>query len=137
MVNAAPNLPPKFDRIKALELFAYGSANLRNTHPSVTFSKCCQAMQRYCRPNSCQKIYAVARTPAFQDSPNDQSAIPSSARSLRRNCPGFPERAGKPPALDSHTPGVVARKLSVVTEKREHEPYLRACEDKGRPAPHA
>src|SRR5262249_50506944 len=51
---------------------------------------------------------------AFQDSPSDQSEIPSKAKSLRRNCPGFPERAGKPPALGSHTPGVVARKLSVV-----------------------
>src|SRR5262249_1016356 len=28
--------------------------------------------------------------------------------------PGNPESAGKPPALDSHTPGVVARKLRVV-----------------------
>src|SRR5262249_10553389 len=61
-----------------------------------------------------QKSYVLARTPAFQDSPNDQSAIPSRGKSLRRNCPGFPERAGKPPALGSHTPGVVTRKLRVV-----------------------
>ena len=31
-----------------------------------------------------------------------------------RNCPGIPERAGKPPALGSQTPGVVTRKLRVV-----------------------
>src|SRR5262249_18492189 len=57
---------------------------------------------------------AAARRLAFQDSPSDQSEIPSRARSLMRNCPGFPERAGKPPALGSQTPGVVARKLRVV-----------------------
>src|SRR5204863_8729883 len=61
-----------------------------------------------------QRIYAVALTLAFQDSPSDQRAIPSSAKSLRRNYPGFPERAGKPPALGSQTPGVVRRKLRVV-----------------------
>src|SRR5215471_3346531 len=60
------------------------------------------------------ETYAAARTLAFQDSPSDQSAIPSRARSLIRNCPGFPERAGKPPALGSQTPGVVKRKLRVV-----------------------
>src|SRR5262245_46627262 len=51
---------------------------------------------------------------AFQASPSDQSEIPSRVRSLIRNCPGFPERAGKPPALGSQTPGVVTRKLRVV-----------------------
>src|SRR5262249_22353869 len=51
---------------------------------------------------------------ACQASPSDQSEIPSRAKSLIRNCPGFPERAGKPPALDSQTPGVVNRKLRVV-----------------------
>ena len=33
---------------------------------------------------------------------------------MMRNCPGDPERAGKPPALDAQTPGVVTRKLRVV-----------------------
>src|SRR5215831_4890743 len=51
---------------------------------------------------------------AFQASPSVQSAIPSRARSLMRNCPGSAERAGKPPALGSQTPGVVTRKLRVV-----------------------
>src|SRR5262245_45835627 len=51
---------------------------------------------------------------AFQVSPSVQSAIPSRARSLMRNCPGDPERAGKPPALGGQTPGVVTRKLRVV-----------------------
>src|SRR5262249_26252587 len=51
---------------------------------------------------------------AFQVSPSVQSAIPRRARSLMRNCPGDPERAGKPPALDAQTPGVVTRKLRVV-----------------------
>src|SRR5262245_20167420 len=54
------------------------------------------------------------RSLAFQASPSDQSEIPSRTRSLIRNCPGFPERAGKPPAVGSQTPGVVARKLKVV-----------------------
>src|SRR5262249_35279157 len=83
-----------------------------------------------------QKIYALPRTLAFQDSPNDQSAIPSSARSFRRNCPGFPERAGKPPALGSHTPGVVARKLSVVRNKPTARalPTAEARGDNGRAA---
>src|SRR5262249_40358539 len=49
-----------------------------------------------------------------QASPSNQSEIPSRARSLMRNCPGSAERAGKPPALGSHTPGVVTRKLRVV-----------------------
>jgi len=31
-----------------------------------------------------------------------------------RNCPGAPERAGKPPASAAQTPGVVTRKLRVV-----------------------
>src|SRR5262249_44399217 len=61
-----------------------------------------------------QETSAVACSPAFQASPNVQSAIPSRARSLMRNCPGSAERAGKPPRLDSHTPGVVMRKLRVV-----------------------
>src|SRR5262245_44176237 len=56
---------------------------------------------------------------AFQASPSDQSAIPSSARSLTRKCPGpaLPAtcaRAGKPPRLGSQTPGVVVRKVRVV-----------------------
>src|SRR6516165_9614628 len=51
---------------------------------------------------------------AFQDSPSDQSEIPSRARSLMRNCPGFPDRAGNPPRLASQTPGVVTRKLRVM-----------------------
>ena len=51
---------------------------------------------------------------AFQASPSVQSAIPSRARSLMRNCPGTAERAGKPPALDAQTPGVVMRKLRLV-----------------------
>src|SRR6516225_1759625 len=51
---------------------------------------------------------------ALQASPSDQSEIPSRARSLMRNCPGSAETAGKPPALDAQTPGVVTRKLRVV-----------------------
>src|SRR5262245_6083665 len=54
------------------------------------------------------------RSLALQASPSVQSEIPSRAKSLIRNCPGFPERAGKPPALGSQTPGVVTRKLRVV-----------------------
>src|SRR5438034_6398468 len=65
-------------------------------------------------PCNRQEGYAVARTLAFQDSPSDQSEIPSRARSLMRNWPGSAERAGKPPRLGSHTPGVVTRKLRVV-----------------------
>src|SRR5262249_51771050 len=67
-----------------------------------------------------QRRYAIAQPPralrwlAGQGSPSDQSEIPSSARSWMRTCPGTPERAGKPPALGSQTPGVVARKLRVV-----------------------
>src|SRR3954447_1045167 len=49
-----------------------------------------------------------------QASPSVQSEIPSRARSLMRACPGNAERAGKPPALGSQTPGVVTRKLRVV-----------------------
>src|SRR5215468_11685704 len=49
-----------------------------------------------------------------QASPSVQSEIPSRARSLMRNCPGTADRAGKPPALGSQTPGVVMRKLRVV-----------------------
>src|SRR5215472_18446367 len=49
-----------------------------------------------------------------QASPSVQSAIPSRARSLMRNCPGSAERAEKPPALDGQTPGVVTRKLRLV-----------------------
>jgi len=51
---------------------------------------------------------------AFQVSPSVQSAIPSRAKSLMRNCPGTAERAGKPPRLGSQTPGVVTTKLRVV-----------------------
>src|SRR3954467_535972 len=51
---------------------------------------------------------------ACQASPSVQSEIPSRARSLMRACPGNAERAGKPPALDAQTPGVVTRKLRVV-----------------------
>src|SRR5258707_9653649 len=60
------------------------------------------------------KTQTDVRPLAFHASPSDQSEIPSRARSLMRNCPGFPERAGKPPALGSQTPGVVTRKLRVV-----------------------
>src|SRR5262249_27265902 len=49
-----------------------------------------------------------------QASPSVQSEIPSKARSLMRNWPGSADRAGKPPRLGSHTPGVVTRKLRVV-----------------------
>src|SRR5205823_10978702 len=49
-----------------------------------------------------------------QASPSVQSEIPRGARSLMRACPGNAERAGKPPRVGSHTPGVVTRKLRVV-----------------------
>src|SRR5260370_14284087 len=61
-----------------------------------------------------QEGYAAARTRAFQDSPSDQSAMPSRARSLMRNCPGSADKAGKPPRLGSHTPGAVNQKLNVL-----------------------
>src|SRR5262249_16474116 len=65
-------------------------------------------------PNTKAQGTGSLRSLAFQASPSDQREIPSRARSLIRNCPGFPERAGKPPALGSQTPGVVTRKLRVV-----------------------
>src|SRR5258708_38085760 len=49
---------------------------------------------------------------ASSDSPSDQTAAPNRTISLSRNCPGIPERAGKP-SVGSH-PGVEMRKESVV-----------------------
>jgi len=42
------------------------------------------------------------------------SEMPSSPKSFSRNWPGFADSAGKPPASDSPTPGVVKKKDKVV-----------------------
>src|SRR4051812_35793316 len=96
----------------------------RQRHPEADVGNCKQdATERIRQTNmnrhSFDLMYANAThhplcSLTCQASPSDQSAIPSRARSLMRACPGNAERAGKPPALGSQTPGVVTRKLRVV-----------------------
>src|SRR5262245_53562326 len=80
---------------------------VRTGGPTVT-SRAMVAVSGQGDTTSAQRTGSRRRL-ACQASPSDQSEMPSRARSLMRNCPGFPERAGKPPALGSQTPGVEAK----------------------------